>query len=66
MRTASSAVRPASFRQRINLDRLRTSFPSGFERQAISLDVRPAPFPALPGTVPLFWVRDGQRLAAMR
>src|SRR5437016_1342784 len=66
VRTASSAVRPASSWQRANLDIPRTSFSSGFDHQAVSLSVCPASFPFVPGGLSVFWARDGQKLRAMR
>ncbi len=76
VRTASFADRPARFRRRTSLDRLRNHFvsgpdlvvadPSGFERQATFLQVWPTCFPALPGAAPNFGNSDGQKLAAMR
>jgi len=72
VRTASSADRPARFRRRTSLDRLRNVFsdggrqaanPSGFERQAISLQVWPTCVPAFPGAAPIFGNSDGQKLA---
>src|SRR2546427_2707244 len=75
VRTASSADRPARFRRRTSLDRLRNvssdggrnaANPSGFERQAISLQVWPTCIPASPGAAPIFGNSDGHKLAAMR
>ncbi len=75
MRTASSADRPASFRRRTSLVRLRNHLlsgsdllganPSGFERQATSLQVWPA-CPGFNRDGAFFWNSDGLKLAAMR
>src|SRR5260370_13934559 len=77
VRTASSADRPARFRRRTSLDRLRNVFsdggpdpvgakPSGFERQATSLQVWPTSLPAFPAAAPVFGNSDGHKRAATR
>src|SRR6267154_3960435 len=65
VRTASSADRPASFRRRTSLERLRNFLPSGFERQATALLVWPR-VPVSTGMAPIFGNSDGLKLAAMR
>jgi hypothetical protein len=66
VRTASSADRPAFFRRRTSLVRLRKSFPSGFERQATSLQVWPTCSGFNRDGAPIFGNSDGHKLAAMR
>src|SRR5277367_4740105 len=65
-RTASSAVRPAAYRQRTSLDSQRIQLPSRFDRRAASLEVCPARVSLLTKQTYLVRTPDGLMLAAMR